>query len=155
MCYNSDLKCDVLQLSQCEVLGEKQGRGFTSSFRYSTCNSNRMVLCMFGLFYFLCVCVCVCAGVQSSSSLPIVSCVGAKGFHEASLATSVRCQPLHLPPRPSFSLCLFHNWLHPGLLWSSSLPRTLGVTIQHNPLNCILVLRNSMPYPLPFSFFNL
>jgi hypothetical protein len=37
----------------------------------------------------------------------IVSCVEAKGFHEAFSATSVRCQPLHLPPRPSFSLCLF------------------------------------------------
>jgi hypothetical protein len=40
-----------------------------------------------------------------SSSFPIV-CVGAKGFHEAFPATSVRCKPLHLPPRPSFSLCL-------------------------------------------------
>jgi hypothetical protein len=89
---------------------------------------------------------------SSSSSLPIISCVGAKGFQEAFPATSVCCQPLHLPPCPSFSLCLFHNWPTPGLLWSASLPRALGVPIQCNPLNCIFVLPNSMPYPLPFSF---
>jgi hypothetical protein len=28
-----------------------------------------------------------------------------------------------------------------------------GFQIQRNPLSCILILPNSMPYPLPFSFF--
>jgi hypothetical protein len=33
----------------------------------------------------------------SSSSISFVPCIGAKGLHEASPSTSVRCQPLHLP----------------------------------------------------------
>jgi hypothetical protein len=80
---------------------------------------------------------------SSSSSIPIVS-YSSKGFHEASPSTSVRCQPLHLLSRPSFFLCLFHNWSLPCLLWSSSLPRALWVQIQHNPSNCIWILPNSM-----------
>jgi hypothetical protein len=42
------------------------------------------------------------------SSLPVISCGGAKGCHEAFPATSVCCQPLHLYPCLSFSPCLFH-----------------------------------------------
>jgi hypothetical protein len=42
--------------------------------------------------------------IEKKSSVPIVPCLEAKGFYEASPSTSVRCQLLHLPSRPSLVL---------------------------------------------------